>query len=225
MSSPSPRHGSPEQLDSFEAELLAALTVRVQERATLTSPASTGVLVQPNRIRSSGRTVSRRIGQRSAWPIGLITSAVVAIVAALPLAASTPAYAISTTPRGDVTVTVMRLDDSAGLENALRDNGIHAVVDVEPQGKVCRFDGRFVPATSDGRPPLGTTIDGGKLTFTIPHGWVAADETLVLTLSTSPPAQAGERAGAFAIGIAVARGPVGPCVLEEMPTIVIEGRG
>jgi hypothetical protein len=67
--------------------------------------------------------------RRTAAGMVAAAAAVTAIAAAWTSGpGATPAYAVETEASGDVVVTINRLEDSAGLEAALRDNGIDATV-------------------------------------------------------------------------------------------------
>ena len=61
--------------------------------------------------------------------------AVVAIAVTLGVVATgpSPAYAVEHTGAGDIVVTVTRLDDAEGLEQALAEHGIEAEVDYDAE--------------------------------------------------------------------------------------------
>ena len=109
-------------------------------------------------------------------------------------------------PHGDgsVTVTINGLRDADGLERALRDEGVRAVVDYLPAGATCA-PGRFRPAAAGeaGRSQLRQGADG-SVSFTIDRGTVAPGATLVIESS-------GGDGGPTTMSIAVADGDVGPC--------------
>ena len=97
-------------LDSFESALLAELRTHVAEQ-----PAR-----QPEPRRPRGRRVRRlAVGAVAA---GLAAS-VVGVVGLGGHGGASPAYAVELDGDGDVVVTVHRLDDAAGLEEALRARG------------------------------------------------------------------------------------------------------
>lgn len=92
-------------LDTFERSLLTELRAHVAAR---------------------GPARSRR--RRWAWaaaPAG----AAAAVAVALTLGGPSPAYAVDEAGDGDIVVTIHRLDDAAGLEKALRAEGVDADVD------------------------------------------------------------------------------------------------
>ncbi len=99
-------------LDSFESALLLELREHVAEH-----PA-------PEPVRA------RRLGRRFRLAAGGATGIAASVVAVFGLGAGggSPAYAVDQDSDGDVIVTVHRLDDAAGLEQALRAKGIDADV-------------------------------------------------------------------------------------------------
>ena len=115
-----------------------------------------------------------------------------------------PAYAVQPHGDGSVTVTINGLRDADGLERALRDEGVRAVVDYLPAGATCA-PGRFRPAAAGeaGRSQLRQGADG-SVSFTIDRGTVAPGATLVIESS-------GGDGGPTTMSIAVADGDVGPC--------------
>jgi hypothetical protein len=205
------------QLDSFETALLQELreevAAREAARAALATPRPTGLVTAPSAPRSRGRL---------RWAMATLAAAVVAMAAwiAMPTPVTAPAYAVTTTPEGTVKVTIDRLEDAAGLQRALREHGISAVVDYLPGGMQCRDEGRYAQASSDHRGLLSTAIEGSHLTFSIPRNWLAPSETLVISLSTSPPVADGP--AAFAMGFSVAEGAVGQCDPIPFPQVVVE---
>jgi len=101
------------ELDSFDRALLAELRTVVTERA----PAPT----------SRARRVRRPLA------LGGVAAAAVAAFGITTLN-PTAAYAVDRTGNGDIVITIHRLDDADGLEQALADNGIAAHVDYEASG-------------------------------------------------------------------------------------------
>ena len=102
-------------------------------------------------------------------------------------------------------VTINGLRDADGLERALRDEGVRAVVDYLPAGATCA-PGRSrprQPARAAGRSQLRQGADG-SVSFTIDRGTVAPGATLVIESS-------GGDGGPTTMSIAVADGDVGPC--------------
>jgi hypothetical protein len=107
---------STDQLDSFETALLAELRREVAEHP---APASGPVRRPRRRLRLAA--------------VG-VTGVAASVVAVLGLGGTggSPAYAVDRDASGDVTVTIHRLDDAAGLEQALRAQGIDADVSYDP---------------------------------------------------------------------------------------------
>lgn len=104
---------TPPTLDRFESALLSELRSHVA-----TEPVMTTAVEPP-----------RRPGRR--WAAGLAGAAAIAtayVVISPGGPAVSPAYAVDETASGEVVVTVHRLEDSAGLEAALRAHGIDADV-------------------------------------------------------------------------------------------------
>lgn len=97
-------------LDSFEQGLLTELRGHVAERATSHHPAS------------------RPARRRWRWATVPVAAAGAAIALGVALMQPSAAYAV-TESGGDVVVTISRLDDADGLEQALADHGIDAEVD------------------------------------------------------------------------------------------------
>jgi hypothetical protein len=129
------------QLDSYETALLAELRREVSERP---APETTAVPVRrPRRRRliAGGATV--------------VAASVVAVFG-LGAGGGSPAYAVETNSAGDVTVTVHRLDDAAGLENALRAQGIDADVSYDADGIDATYG-----IDSGGQPSTGDQAPGG----------------------------------------------------------------
>ncbi len=109
---------TPPTLDHFEAGLLQELRAHVATR-------SPEAAVEPETPRSHKRR----------WAAGFAVAAAAAtafVVASPGGPATSPAYAVDEDSDGDVVVTIHRLEDSAGLEDALRDKGIDAEVSFQP---------------------------------------------------------------------------------------------
>ncbi len=110
---------NPRDLDQFESALLTELREHVAAR-----PAP-DVVTAPVRHQ-------RRFGR---WATGFAVAAATAtaVVIASPGGPGvSPAYAVSQQSDGDVVVTIHRLEDSEGLEAALREHGIDADVSYDP---------------------------------------------------------------------------------------------
>src|SRR5689334_136742 len=134
------------QLDSFETALLVELRREVAEH-----PAAPSLVRRPRR--------RRRLAALSA------TAVAASVVAVFGLGGSggSPAYAVAEDGNGDVTVTIHRLDDAAGLERALAAHGIDADVSYDPSQS-----GTAAMLNSNGPggafPPPGSAPSGGGLT-------------------------------------------------------------
>lgn len=163
-------------LDTFEQSLLTELRWHVAEAAP---PATT--------------RRSRRWGW-AAVPVG----AAAAVAVGVTLTQSPAAYAVSEDSSGDVTVTIHRLDDAAGLEKALAAHGIEADVDYDASAAPPAHGGRSVTARDDSgagrhlsndgptRPCGGPTrarLSQDAFSLTVPATW--ADSGAVLHLTTS----------------------------------------
>ena len=137
---------TPPTLDRFETALLEELRAHVAAR-----PAPAVVPEPPRR-------------HRRRWVAGLAAAAAAATayVAVSPGGpAVSPAYAVSENADGDVVVTVHRLEDSEGLERALRAHGIEATVDfdADPDPHSHEFRGPAAEPGDDGAPPPGGTVE------------------------------------------------------------------
>lgn len=121
-------------LDTFEQSLLTTLREHVAAR----TPAP------------------RRTRRRLAWAAAPVAG-LAAIGTAFVLLQPSAAYAVSDTSNGDVVVTIHRLDDAAGLEKALADQGVKADVDYSAEA----------PAPHDGEGSLST--DNGSGTGNTEH--------------------------------------------------------
>jgi hypothetical protein len=121
------------------------------------------------------------------------------------------AYAVTENADGTISVQIDSLTDAAGLQSALQSDGVNAVVEYLPEGKMCQQPW-FTPAghaaggtqqSSVGRNPDGST------TFSI-SGDRPAGDTLVISTQTGPN-------GEQALGIGWARGTVPPCQVVDAP--------
>jgi len=80
-------------------------------------------------------TDTHRPRRRGRWAAGVLAAAAAAtayVVVSPGGPAVSSAYAIDQQSDGDVVVTIHRLEDAAGLEAALREHGIDAVVNFDP---------------------------------------------------------------------------------------------
>lgn len=191
-------------LDSFESALLTDLRAVVATRAPA-DPATAAPTTPGTAPTTSG-------GRRR--PV--LRWAAVAAAAAVPATAlqlapgrgTSPAYAVTGEPDGDVVVTVTRLEDGSGLQEALRAKGINARVDYVPDAKMCDPT-RLTPATlTSERGLMSVAMTPQGTTFTIPRGLLTTTQTLVLEamVTADPSNTVGLRA-------TIAQGPVGACRL------------
>jgi hypothetical protein len=195
------RHG-------FEERLLAELRAVVAVRADV------------HEVQTGGRrSHARRPGWRRRLALVGATAAVLAVAAAAGVpfltGGSDPAYAVSTNGDGTVTVEINALSDAAGLERKLREAGIPAVVRYLPPGKACKA-GWFeaAPVSGGGVTMSGAMVTGqGHVRFTIDPGTMAPDETLVIQTQGAAGAS-----GPSSIGVAYAKGEVGPCEVVDAPS-------
>ncbi len=138
---------NPRDLDQFETALLTELRHHVAAR-----PVAETVFAEPTR-HHWGR-----------WAAGLAVAAATAtaVVIAWPGGpGASPAYAISENADGDVVVTIHRLEDSAGLEAALRDKGIEADVSFDPDN-ITTKDGVTTFTLPDGGGDEAPPAEGGS---------------------------------------------------------------
>jgi hypothetical protein len=131
-----------------------------------------------------------------------------------------PAFAVESNADGSVTVTINRFSDAAGLEKALADAGVPAVVDYTPEGKMCRQPrGEFAepngPSTSSVQ-----VADDGATTFTLSPGEVGEGQTLVLETTGGQTAQSSS-----GLRLSVIQGSVSPCELIDAPPVPTQSGG
>lgn len=162
----------------------------------------------PDEPARRGRTVA---GRRLVLAGGLAAVVAAATVGGFFLSAGAPAaYAVTTNADGSVTVEVDSLTDASGLQAALQNAGVNAVVEYLPAGKMCAQPW-FTPAGRAGgmsSSTVGRTVDG-RTRFTI-SGDMPSDETLVVTTQTGSD-------GGQALGIGWARGSVPACQVVDAP--------
>lgn len=126
-------------------------------------------------------------------------------------AGTQPAYAVTKSADGSVTVEIDSLTDAAGLQAKLEAVGVKAVVEYLPAGKMCKQPW-FTPARAHAgamqQSSVGYTGDG-SISFTI-SGDRPAGTTLVITTQTGP-------GRGQALGMAYATGEVPPCEVVDAP--------
>jgi len=141
----------------------------------------------------------------------------------------TPAFSVSEGNAGEITVTINRPQDAAGLERALTEHGVNADITYLQDLQSCAA-GRF-QKTGRATPGLTTSISERSIAVTIPPGTVHEDETFVLTWSVVPltDEQIAEHSSELVDGstvvngfsshvdLAVAAGPVEECTPVPAP--------
>jgi hypothetical protein len=179
-------------LDTFESTLLASLREHVEQRAP--------------RAHRRRRFVVAAVG---------VAAATAACVVWVPGLGTTPAYSVIGNA-DHVRVTVNRMEDAEGLEAALREKGIDAVVHYEPDGGQCERPGTTPVAD---RPGIDLAIGTDMFRIDLNPGTVRDGETLVIDGSMvefpDEPWRDGQRiTGKFRswVDARVVTGPVTPCV-------------
>ncbi len=199
------------ETDRFEDRLLAELRAHVAQRAA----------ADPRPEPPRGRRV------RPAVRLGLAGAGIAAAAAIVVVATggdgAPPAYAVQPQSDGSVTVTIRSLRDADGLERQLREAGVRAEVDDLEPGKACKAP-RGRPASGGGAmsSAMRQSTDG-TTTFTIDPGDLRADETLLITTSTT--AGPDRAAGATMVSVGVVEGPVAPCEPVDAPAVPTLGAG
>jgi hypothetical protein len=124
-----------------------------------------------------------------------------------------PAYAVASNGDGSVTVTINRFSDANGLEKALADAGVRAVVDYTPEGKMCRQPrGESAPENGPSTSSIQVAANGAT-TFTLSAGQVGDDQTLVLETTGGQTPQSSSE-----LRMTVIQGSVAPCELVDAPS-------
>lgn len=141
-----------DDLDQFERALLADLRDVVVHR-------------RPERRRTRALTLG-----------GVAASAAALVGVGLAVGGSSPAFAVDHEADGDIVVTISRLDDAGGLEDALAAQGVAAEVDYVHPIRMRTTDGKpldVIPLPDDG-PANGD----GKRVELIQRGVAEGEETL-----------------------------------------------
>lgn len=107
-------------MNSFETALLDELRTVVTQRAE----------------RRPRHPLASRLRRPSfiAVPVGVAGVAAAAVVGVSALSGASAAYAVTTASSGDIVVTINALSDAAGLQSALRADGIDAIVNYDANG-------------------------------------------------------------------------------------------
>lgn len=191
-------------LDSFESGLLADLRAEVAARAG----------ADPAPYRPGPRPGRRRV----AGALAAVAAATATAMAVPALLGPTPAYAVGDGPGGTIEVEIDRLEDAAGLEQALEDEGVAADVQYLGTDLGCRADRyRDAPSAPDSRTTF--EVGSGGLRVVLDRRDVADGETVVIVASSVSPGGT-DQDGADDLGgtygeVGIARGPVAPC--EPVP--------
>ncbi|MFD0470150.1 hypothetical protein ACFQ0B_18835 [Nonomuraea thailandensis] len=151
---------------------------------------------------------------------GGVAAAATAVVVATGLVGG-PAYAVTKGSDGKVNVEISTFTDPEGLEAALADAGVQAVVDYLPAGQTCRQP-RGAHGEASGRfaARLGMGQGGRTVTFAIDEGEVPAGHTLVLVVSKSKD---GDDKAPMAMDMSLVQGAVSECEPVAMPAPPADG--
>jgi hypothetical protein len=202
-----------EQGNGFEERLLRELRRTVAD-APEPAPA----------VRGRRPRVRVTPGRRLAFGGGAAIAVALAAAVGVPFLSHGPlsngaAYAVTNNGDGTVTVQINSLQDAAGLQEKLGENGIPAVVVYLPEGKMCQQPwftaaARATPTSGLIRTEVGQGAGGGgPITFRIKTD-VPAGDTLVITTSDSVMRDGHH---ASALSIAMASGQVPPCQVVDAP--------
>jgi hypothetical protein len=197
------------QLGHFEENLLAELREVVAEQATAS---------QPRRALPRRRLVLAAAGG------GLLAAGLVVGLPAVNSDQNPAAYAVTTNDDGTVTVVVQRINNAEGadeLQHELAAHGVVAEVHYAPPGKQCRD---IAPRPERGEihpnmagvdmPYLGAPSSLGKENVIVIEPAVLDGRTVIVEIlddSLSPTSYLAT------FRLAVASGPVAPCVLVDAP--------
>ncbi|MFY0405437.1 hypothetical protein [Solicola sp. PLA-1-18] len=176
------------ELDSFEAQLLGELRLEVENRST-------------HRTTRSWRY----------WPQTIAATFVAMLcgTVAVMTVGSAPAFAVDARAGGIVEVKVNRLEDAAGLERALEDEGVNADISYLGEGKKCA-PGRYKESADESyRSRSEYSVGGNGIDVKLDLRDVEDGKTLVIAVSSITNGSAGS--------IGIADGAVGPCRLIDDP--------
>jgi hypothetical protein len=118
---------STDQLDTFEAALLTELRREVAEHPAEPSAPAPALRRPPRRRLRVAALAAAAVAAFVATVLGVGGPAGTGSLASA-------AYAVEKAPDGGVVVTIHALEDAAGLETALADEGVDATVDFEADG-------------------------------------------------------------------------------------------
>ncbi|WP_188192596.1 hypothetical protein [Nonomuraea sp. SYSU D8015] len=162
----------------------------------------------------------RRFVGLSAAAAGVAAAATAAVVV-LNGVAGAPAYAVTKSTDGSVSVQINAFTDPEGLEAELADAGVKAVVDYLPEGQICKSP-RGQQGSASGKFSTSLTKEANGISFKIEEGQVPAGETLVLAVSKSKD---GDDKAPFAMSLEIVKGAVADCEVTAVPQPPADGRG
>ncbi|MFI7695681.1 hypothetical protein ACIBQ6_41880 [Nonomuraea sp. NPDC049655] len=197
-------------MNTFEERLLGALK---QEMAA--GPAQAGA-------QAGGQVVTPVVRRPRRRLVGLAAAAgvaAVATVAATGLFGGAPAYAVTGTADGGVSVEINAFRDPDGLASELAAAGVRSVVDYLPYGQVCK-EPRGQHGTAEGRFEASIGSTGHGISFKIPKGQVPAGQTLVLAVTLD---RSGPEAPPVSTSLQIVKGAVAPCEPTAMPAPPTDG--
>lgn len=189
-------------MSNFEDRLLSALK---DEMRTRMANGTTTVAPAPARR-------SRRLVGLAAAVAGVAAASTAAVVV-LGGAGSEPAYAVSTSADGGVSVRINSFTDPEGLERELAEAGVAAHVDYLPEGQTCKGPRGEHGDRGNG---FATAIrrNGVGIAFEIEKGQVPEGFTLVLSVTKSA---GGDSAPPSATAMEIVQGPVSECEPVSAP--------
>ncbi|YCK34388.1 hypothetical protein ACNF49_09950 [Actinomadura sp. ATCC 39365] len=197
-------------MNTFEERLLGAL-----KHEMAAGPAQVGAPVGGQ----GGTPVVRRPRRRLVGLAAAAGVAAVATVAATGLFGGAPAYAVTGTADGGVSVEINAFRDPDGLASELAAAGVKAVVDYLPYGQVCK-EPRGQHGTAEGRFEASIGSSGNGISFKIPKGRVPAGQTLVLAVTLD---RSGPEAPPVSTSLQIVKGAVAPCEPTAMPAPPTDG--
>lgn len=180
-------------LDTFETALLLELRETVAARSGTTPRGA---------LRASRTSTPRKIALAAA------AAAATVLVALIPGALSSPAYAVAEGASGEITVSIDRLEDAQQLQEELKDHGVTADVRYLGDNMQCQ-PSRFKPASSapGSRTKFRVGTDG--ITVVLDRRDVDDGQTVVIAASRIRDGINGE--------VGIATGEVAPCQPVHLP--------